>query len=71
LSPADVDGDHGGRTALEEAIREPARGRPGIERHHPLHVDGEAVESGVELLPAAADEAGGRAGDDNRLGRLD
>ena len=61
LPSADVDGDHRGRAPLEQAIGEPARRRPGIERHHAPHVDGEAVEGGVELLPAAADEAGGRA----------
>ena len=68
--PAHVDGDHGGRPPLEQAIGEAARGRPGVERHHAAHLDGEAVQGGVELFAAAADEARRRSGDDDGFGRI-
>ena len=58
LAVADVDRHHPGGAPLEQAVGEPAGGRPGVERPTALGVDAEAVEGGVQLLAAAAHEAG-------------
>ena len=57
LPVADVDGDHPGRAALQEAVGEAARRCTGVQRHPTGDRHGEARQGGVELLPAPADEA--------------
>ena len=56
LPVADVDGHDVRRAPLQDAIGEPARGRPGVEDTAAPGVDAEAVEGGGQLLPAPADE---------------
>jgi hypothetical protein len=58
LTPANVEGDHSRRAALEEAVREAARRRSGVEGRAIRYVDGEALEGRVELLTAPAHETG-------------
>ena len=50
LAPADVDGHHRGGAPLQQAVGEAAGRRAGVEAPRPGHVDGEAVEGGVQLV---------------------
>ena len=55
LRPADIDREHGGRAALEQAIGEAAGGCAEVEAAKAGDIDGEGVEGGFELVAAAAD----------------
>ena len=57
LAVADVDGDHVGGAGLEQAVGEPPGRRAGVQAATTGRVEGEAVEGGVQLVAAAADEA--------------
>jgi len=53
----DVNRVHARRAALEEAIREAARGRAHVRADQSGHVNVEAFERGFQFLPAPAHEA--------------
>ena len=57
LSVADVDGDHARRTGLQQAVREPAGGRPDVRAVTAGDVDVERGKRIRELLSPARDEA--------------
>ena len=56
LTSTDVDGHDPAGAPLEQAVREPARGRARVEGGPAGHIDTEMAEGGVQLLAAAADE---------------
>ncbi len=68
LPVADIERDHPTHTALEQAVREAARGGADIEAIHPGRIDAEHVERMCELLAATRDE--GRLGYELYLGVL-
>ena len=57
LAVPDVDGEHAGDAALEQAVREPARGGAQVDRVAAVQLDLEQRERVRELLAAARDEA--------------
>jgi hypothetical protein len=63
LAMAHIERNHRDSAALEEAVGEPACRRAGVEPAQTGRVDVEGVQCSVELLPAAADEAGWRTGE--------
>jgi len=58
LAAADVDGVDDARTALEQAVREAARGGADVHTDAALHADAEVLERVDELFAAAADVGG-------------
>ena len=57
LAVADVERDHARRPALQEHVREAARGRADVQGVPPANVEAEHFERVLELLAAARDEA--------------
>jgi hypothetical protein len=71
LAVAHVDGHHLACAALEQAVGEAAGRCAGVEGAPAVDVDGEPVERGIELLPAAPDEARRRSEQLDGLRRVD
>jgi hypothetical protein len=71
LTVADVERHDVLGTALQQAVREPARRRAGIQGPATANVDHEVVERGLELEPAAADVLRWRSLHDDGVAGID